>query len=413
VTLIALKIALVACLLLLSSVFSGSETALFSLKPYQLRKIESKPSRRALRVASLLKDPQHLLVALLIGNTLVNVAATSIGTDLVGGFVSQAVVGISVAVMTSLILVFGEIVPKTVALNRPVAVSMLNAPLITLAVRVLTPGKPILEKIVKAAARLVSRWVPQSTPAEEHVREALALGHLEGILDRFERDVLGGVFGLMHLSVQNIMTPRTEVFMLSSDVSVRDATRSVKAAGYSRIPVFRADSRDEIVGVLYAKDLLFKQYTPGLTVGEIARDPLFIPESKPLVDLLGQFASGAAHFAAVIDEYGSFSGVVTLDDILSEIVGRDFSRPLDKHSHRRIGRSVWEVSGRMEIEYFNALTGSPLPETDAETVAGFVIEKLGRIPAVGEELASGGFRFRVLGCDRMRIKSLRVEKARK
>jgi putative hemolysin len=411
VSIIASQIVFLGVLLFLSSVFSGSETALFSLKPYQVRKLERKPSRRSIRVSDLLRDPYHLLITILIGNTLVNVAASSIGTNLVGHFVRRGVVGISVVIMTVLILIFGEIVPKTFAVHNPPRTALAAAPIIAVAARFLAPLKVSLEAIIRLIVRPVAPKA-QSEDARmgEHVAEAIALGHSEGALDRHEREMLGGIFRLMHLSVQNIMTPRPEVYMLSSELKVGDAVGIVRSSGYSRIPVFDVDSRDSIVGILYAKDLLYRQKDTACRLVDVCRRPLFVPESKPLVDLLEEFVSGAAHFAAVIDEYGSFTGIVTLDDILGEIIGRDAQRDLDKFRYRRKSKSEWEVSGRMGIEYFNALLGTDVSDPHAETIAGYIINRLGRIPAVGEELVTDNLRLRVLGADGQRIAEVEVER---
>jgi CBS domain containing-hemolysin-like protein len=414
VAIAALQIAILAVLLILSSIFSGSETALFSLKSYQVRGLRRQPSRGSITVGSLLNDPYQLLVSILVGNTLVNVAASSIGTDLVGRFVDEGVVGISVVLMTVLILLFGEIIPKTVAVNDPLGVSLKTAGMISGAVHVLTPLRRVLESAVSLAGRLSIGTPPaKSVRHHDHVAEAIAEGHSEGVLDRFEGEVLGGIFRIMHLSVQNIMTPRTEVFMLSSDVNLREAVNLVRSSGFSRIPVFDSGNRDDIRGVLYAKDLLQRQYSEDLMVTDIARKPNFVPESKCLADLLREFVSGSAHFAVVIDEYGSFTGIVTLDDILEEIVGMEGDRRLEKHFSRRLGRSRWEVSGRMEVEYFNALVGVSIPAEGVETVAGFMIEKMGKIPKAGEEMGFAGLRFKVLKADSRRVMRIEVEKVRK
>ena len=413
-TVIALEISLLVLLLLFSSIFSGSEAALFSLKSHQLRRLQRHPSRSSIAVGSLLKDPYHLLVSILVGNTLVNVAASSIGTDVVGRFFDDGVVGISVVAMTVLILLFGEIIPKTIAVNNPIEVSLRTAGVISWAVRVFSPLKRGLEGAVSLANSLsIARPAGKAYRYPDHVAEAIAVGHSEGILDRFEGEVLGGVFRIMHLSVQNIMTPRTEVFMLGSDITLGKAVGLVKSSGYSRIPVFDAARRDNIRGVLYAKDLLQRQYSSDLLVAEIARKPVFVPESKALTDLLHEFVSGAAHFAVVIDEHGSFSGIVTLDDILEEIVGMEGDRHREKYFYRRLGRSRWEVSGRMEVEYFNALVGATVPASKAETIAGFLIGLTGKIAPAGEEVRYANLRFHVMGADSRRITRIEVEKIRK
>jgi CBS domain containing-hemolysin-like protein len=413
VTILILQIGFLAFLLYLSSVFSGSETALFSLKSYQVRRLRSRPSRNSIKVESLLADPHHLLVTIVVGNTLVNVAASSIGTILVGKFFHENVVGISVVVMTVLILIFGEVVPKTFAVSNPLRVSLTTVPFISAAVGMLAPLRRVTEAAVSFADRLKparpSSYEPDS-PGD--VAEAIALGHAEGVIDEFEGEVLGSIFRIEHMSVQNIMTPRTEVFMLSSDVPLEEAVGIVKSSGLSRVPVFDAEERESIRGVLYAKDLLYKQSSPHLTISEIARRPVFVPESKQVVDLLREFITGKAHFAVAIDEHGSFVGIVTLDDVLAEIVDRVGDRLPRKHGYTKLSRSKWEIPGRMEIEFFNALVGVSIVDTLAETIAGFIVNELGRIPAPGDEFVRRGLRLRILDSDGRRIKSIEVEKLR-
>ncbi len=407
------QIALLLVLLWLSSLFSGSETALFSLKPYHIRELQRKPSRRSLMVSSLLTEPYHLLIAILIGNTLVNVAASSIGTNVVGRFVKHGAVGVSVFVMTALILLFGEIIPKTLAVNNPKVTALRNVPIVSVAVGAFMPLRVVLDRIVRFVLEVIASPV-RTEPGQKHahVSEAIDTGRTEGVLDKTETDMLGGIVRLMNLSVQNIMTPRTEVFMLSSAVKVKEAINLVRSSGYSRIPVFDHKSRDRIVGILYAKDLLYKRAGEETPIAEIVRDPLFVPESKTLIDLLQEFVSGKAHFAVVIDEYGSFTGIVTLDDILAEVIGRDIGAYEERYRFRRKSRNEWEVSGRMEIEYLNALTGSGITNPKAETIGGYILNHLGRIPEIGEEVTIDNLKFKIVDADKRRIITVLVQKRR-
>ena len=407
-----LQIGLLVVLLSLSGFFSGSETALFSLKPYQIRKLSRRPSRRSIAVAELISDPMRLLVTILVGNTLVNVAASSVGTNVISHLVHKGVVGISVAAMSTLILIFGEIVPKTYAVHHPLTVSLRSSPMLSVAVGLASPLRAVATSLSSLAARARIPGAARPEHEHAHVAEAVATGHSEGVLDVFEREMLGGFLRLQRLSVQNIMTPRPEVFMIDSDTTVSDALRLVKSSGFSRVPVFEKGRRESIRGVLYVKDLLQKQYSESLRIIDIARTPVFIPESKSLVALLNDFASGSAHFAVVVDEYGSFSGIVTLDDIIEEIVGQQLTEK-SKNAYVRKAKSTYEVSAKMELEYFNALLKSSLVDNLAETVGGFILNRLGRIPAEGEKFVFEGIRFRVISADARQIISLEVSKGRK
>ena len=398
--------------MLLSGLFSGSETALFSLKPYQIRKLEREPSHRSIGVASLLSDPVRLLVTILVGNTLVNVAASSVGTNIVGHIIERGIVGISVAVMSALILIFGEIVPKTYAASRPMAVSLRTSPVISAAVSLMSPLRRLFTWLSELAARASLPGIAKQAQEYAHVVEAVAEGHSEGILDTFEREVLGGFLKIAHQSVQNIMTPRTEVFMLDGATLLPAAIGLVKSAGFSRIPVFDTEKRDTIRGVLYVKDLLQKQYSGNLRLTDIARRPVFVPESKSLVDLLNEFVTGSAHFAVVVDEYGTFSGIVTLDDIIEEIVGWQLA-DRSKNKYMRKTKSTYQVSAKMELEYFNALLSCSLVDNMAETIGGYILNRVGRIPQTGEEFLFDGIRFSILDADSRQIKSIQAGKGKK
>jgi putative hemolysin len=258
-----------------------------------------------------------------------------------------------------------------------------------------------------ARTRLPGAAVPDHEHA--HVFEAVAAGHSEGVLDGLERRMLGGFLKIEHQSVQNIMTPRTEVFMLDAGTRVAEAVGPIKSAGFSRVPVFETENRDNIKGVVYVKDLLQKQYSENLSLSDIARRPVYVPETKCLVDLLSEFVKGAAHFSVVVDEYGSYSGIVTLDDIIEEIVGEELN-VRSKNTYRKRTRSTYEVSARMELEYFNALLRWSLADSNAETVGGFILNRTGRIPETGEEFVFEGIRFRVLEGDSRQIRRLEVGK---
>ena len=412
-SLVGLEILVAAILLILAACFAGAETAVFSLRTHEIRRLERRPSPRSLSVIRLARDPHRFLVAILVGNTVASVGASCLGTSVVSHYVGHHEIIVSVTVMSVLILVFADVVPKTYALNNPTRVSLGLSSFVTSVVRLLDPVSWAFESLLNLVAGRGRTGFRRRAASGEQIAEAVAAGHSQGVLDAFEGGVLQGFFKVINLSVANIMTPRTEVFMLSEDLSVGEALPIMKSSGFSRMPVFGADNRDNIVGVVYVKDILFGEPESASRLAEVARRPVFVPESKPAADLMHEFEGGIAHFAVVIDEYGTFTGIVTMDDILEEIAGRFTARRVEKYSYMRRSRLSWEVSGRMEIDYFNALVGGSVPDDAAETVAGLVISRLGRIPSPGEETTIGGLRFRVLEADKMRVKRLLVEKIRR
>lgn len=401
---------LLVMLLWLSSLFSGSETAFLSLKPQQLKAMRGKHSKRSIELAEVISSPQQFLISVLVGNTLVNVAASSVGTNLVNRLVSGRVITISVITMTGLILLFGEILPKMIAVNKPCFVAISNVGMIKLAMRAIAPFRLVIDKITSAIVGLIFGTALANPSRGGEIGEAILIGHEEGVLDRAEAEMLAGIVRLRSLSAQNIMTPRTDVFMLSASLKISDAIAPIKSSGFSRVPIFEEERRDHIVGMVYAKDLLRSDIDRQACLASIARKPLFVPESKNLISLMQEFISNKVHIAIVVDEHGSFAGIVTLDDILSEITGRDLDKYMNRHHFRRLGRNQWEISARMEIECFNELTGLSIQDPSAETVAGFILNHLGRIPRVGETIDIGNLRFKVIEGDPKRLDVLQVRK---
>ncbi len=401
---------LLVMLLWLSSLFSGSETAFLSLKPQHIRTIRGRHPRKSMEIARVISNPQRFLISILVGNTLVNVAASSIGTSIVNHLVSGRVITISVITMTGLILIFGEIMPKVIAVSKPYPVALANAKPIEIAIRVISPLRVVLEKMTSKIIGMVLGDTATRVSRGREVGEAILIGQEEGVLDRSEAEMLAGILRLRSLAAQNVMTPRTDVFMLSASLKISDAIALVKSSSFSRVPIFKDEKRDHIVGIVYTKDLLRNDIDEEAELVSISRKPFFVPESKNLVALMQDFISSRMHIAVVVDEHGSFAGIVTIDDILSEITGRDMDRYIKQYHFKRLGRSQWEVSARMEIECFNELTGLSLVDSNAETVGGYILNRLGRIPEVGETIEIGNLRFRVIEADPKRLITLHVRK---
>ncbi|MGQ9604164.1 MAG: hemolysin family protein [bacterium] len=401
---------LLLVLLWLSSLFSSSETAYLSLKPQQVRGMKGKHSKKSIKVARVISNPQRFLISILIGNTFVNVAASSVGTNIIRNLVSGPVITISVIAMAGLILTFGEIIPKVAAVNKPQSIALGNVGAIEIAMQAISPLRAVLEKITSAMVVMVFGKDVASVSKGKEIGEAILISQEEGVLDRSEAEMLAGILRLRSLTAQNIMTPRTDVFMLSASLRIADAIALVKSSNFSRVPIFKDERRDHIVGILYTKDLLRNDIDQEADLASIARKPLFVPESKNLVSLMQDFMSNKVHIAIVVDEHGSMAGLVTFDDILSEITGRDMDQYMMQHHFKRLGRGEWEVSARMELECFNALTGLPLVDSNAETVAGYVLNRLGRIPKAGETIEVGNLGFKVIDADSRRLITLRVKR---
>lgn len=394
-----------AGLVLLSGFFSGSETALFSIAPLRLREMARSGSARERAVARAMERPREILVTILVGNMVVNILASALGTAAAVG-VLGAGPGVAVAtiVMTFLILVGGEIAPKTVAYRHAEPIARVVArPLLVLG-RLLTPVRKPLLRLTDAV--LGSEHRPDDRVDLEEVEAMLRMAHAEGEVETHERDLVRGVLELGSSPLEDVMTPRTEIFSLPAETTVGEARPRVRESGFSKVPVASGEP-DEMRGFVTARDLLLAR--PEATLGAIARPVRYVPEVKPALGLLEEFRESGARLAMVVDEHGHLAGLVTLTDLLEEVSGEMVEHgDLHKVAYRKTGPRRVAIPGRMEIRFFNEEFGTELEAEEAETMAGLLLERTGRIPAAGEELAVDGVAFRVLERKPNRIVSLEI-----
>jgi CBS domain containing-hemolysin-like protein len=404
-------IGLVAVLLLFSAFFSGSETAFFSLSRFSVAELEKGGSRRR-AIAGLLRSPRMLLVTILFGNLLVNIASTSVVTALAIKLFGTKGVGYAMLVMTFLILVFGEITPKSLAMKRAVTFAVAAAPLVRFLMFVFTPVRLLLGGIAEFAVERSRRIFGDTSDAygARELATAVEFGHHEGLFDRFEKELLTNLFLFVETTVREIMTPRVEVFSLDVNTSLNESVIPVRDRGFSRVPLYDGQS-DNIVGVLFAKDLLRYSREERISLREIMRPARFVPDSKKIRYLFGELIAAKQHMIMVVDEFGSFDGIVTLEDILEEIFGRirDRREPLIEEYLRSDDDHI-VVEGSMHLEDFNGIFVSELESREVETVAGYLIERIGRIPREGESFMIGDLRFLVLSAETTRVNKLKIER---
>jgi Mg2+/Co2+ transporter CorB len=315
-----------------------------------------------------------------------------------------------------LVVIFAEVLPKTIAINAPDRVSLLVARPMKLMVYVLGPLLTVIEGIVRLLMNALGIKIGHNQPIlspTERLRGAVDLLHHEGTVEKHDRDMFGGLLDLNELQVSDVMVHRTEMVMINADLPPEELVREVLATEYTRIPLWR-DKPENIIGVLHAKDLLrairaADGETGKIDVSTIALPPWFVPEMRPLSEQLKAFRRRKTHFALVVDEYGEVEGMVTLEDILEEIVG-DIS---DEHDLVVTGARPQPdgsviVDGAVPIRDLNRLMDWSLPDEEATTIAGLVIHEARTIPEVGQSFTFHGFRFRVLKKERNRITSLQV-----
>jgi Mg2+/Co2+ transporter CorB len=407
--------AVVVCILL-SAFFAGSETALTASSRASMHRLEKQGNQRAALVNRLVEARERMIGALLFGNNAVNIAASSLATGVLLTWFGEVGVVYATVVMTVLIVVFAEVLPKTAAFNAPDRIALAVARPIDWAVRMLAPVLISVEWMVKWMLRLVGMKVGESesilTPHEE-LRGAVDLLHREGGVERLDRDMLSGLLDLRDLTVSDVMIHRTEMITVCADDPAEEVVKTALAAEVTRIPLWK-ERPENIIGILHAKDLLRAiQAADGdlakIDVTKIARPPWFVPDVRPLSEQLKAFRRRRTPFALVVDEYGEVMGLVTLEDILEEIVG-DIT---DEHDIAVPGvrpqpdGSV-NVDGGVPIRDLNRAMEWSLPDDEATTVAGLVIHEARSIPEPGQTFTFYGFRFRVLRRERNRITALRI-----
>jgi Mg2+/Co2+ transporter CorB len=402
--------------LVISAYFSGSETALTGASRASMLRLEKQGNKRAGIVNRLLAARERMIGALLLGNNIANIAASALATGVLTAWFGDVGVLYATAVMTVLVVIFAEVLPKTIAINAPDRIALLVARPMTFMIAILGPLLTLIENIVRALMRLLGIPLGANQPilsATDRLRGAADMLHREGRFEKSDRDMLGGLLDLTELQVSDVMVHRTEMVMVDASLPPEQLVREVLATEYTRIPLWR-ERPENIVGVLHAKDLLrairaAAGDTSKVDVAAIMLKPWFVPEMRPLSEQLKAFRRRKTHFALVVDEYGEVEGLVTLEDILEEIVG-DIS---DEHDVSVAGVNAQPdgavvVDGSVPIRDLNRAMEWHLPDEEATTIAGLVIHEARSIPEPGQSFTFHGFRFRVLRRERNRITALRI-----
>ncbi len=418
--------AAILVLLVLSALFSGSETALTTASRGKLHALAEKGERGAGTALNLIEDKERLIGAILLGNNLVNILATSLATMLFTRLLGDSAVVVATLVMTALVLVFAEVMPKTYAITSPETMATRVAGLIRALVGVLSP----VVNMVRAFVRLVLRLFGVETDpkanflaAQEEIAGAIALGHSEGFVEKADRDRLLGALDLGQRQVEEVMMHRRDIEMIDAEADPVEILEQAINSPHTRIPIFRGEP-ENIVGVIHAKDLSravhrFVQENRGgqgalvgFDIMDVAMEPYFVPESTSLDEQMREFLKRRSHFALVVDEYGALQGLITLEDIIEEIVG-DIADEHDVETPAGIETqpdgSV-EVEGAVTIRDLNRACDWALPDEEANTIAGLVIHEAQAIPNEGQVFSFHGFRFEVLGRENNRLTRIRLRK---
>jgi putative hemolysin len=385
------------------ALFSMAESALFSLGSVRLRRMKLRRRLTAPLVRALLARPRQLLVTVVIANMFALAAAASLATAL-GARVHQLYgPAVAAAAVTIAVFVFAETLPKTLGVTWPERGAALTSPIIQLIFWALYPLNRVALALTDFMAGKPLRRSLE--PGVEDIYGLLRESEAGGVLDDVEREMIERVVAFADLTAGEIATPRTKIFALSADATFDDAARAVAASPYARIPVFRG-TLENVIGILYAKDMLLVGDQVPATISEYVRSAYFVPDSQPAVNLFINFIKNRTHIALVVDEYGSLDGLVTMTDVLTEIVGEP-TRPI-----RYAGAGRLIVAADIALDEFNDLTGANLRDAEAETLAGYLLNRFGRIPAAGEDYREGDYLLTVESAEPHRLTEIIVEKVR-
>jgi Mg2+/Co2+ transporter CorB len=408
--------ALAVLILLCVSAFSSmSETAITASSRARMHALESAGDKRAGVVNRLLALRDRLIGTILIGNNIVNTASASLTTAVLLNLFGEVGIAYATVVVSVLIIVFAEVTPKTLAINNPDHYALKAARPLSLMVKLLTPITIMVEWTVRLLFRLFGIKVggDNGLSAAQEIRGQVDLLHKEGSVGKGERDMLGGLLDLEELEVSDVMIHRTKMRAIEADLPPEEIVREVLSSPYTRMPLWRG-TPDNIVGVLHAKDLLRALDAAGgdagrLDILDLALEPWFVPDTTALKDQLKAFLKRKTHFALVVDEYGEVQGLVTLEDIIEEIVGdiKD-EHDADPMGVRRLRDGAIQAEGGVPIRDLNRVMDWKLPDEEATTIAGLVIHEARTIPDVGQAFTFYGYRFEVMRKQRNRITSLRI-----
>jgi len=412
-----LSLLIVLACLLLSAFFAGSETALTASSRASMARLEKHGSKPAGIVNRLLENRERLIGALLLGNNAVNIAASALATGVLLAWFGTAGVVYATIGMTILVVVFSEVLPKTAAFNAPDRIALAVARPMYIFVKLFAPILMAIETLVRWLLKLIGMNVSDDhdvLSAREELRGAVDLMHREGDVEKLDRDMFGGVLDLRDLVVSDVMVHRTNMITLNADDKPEDLVNTVIASPVTRLPLWRGNP-ENIVGVLHVKDLLRALHAVDgdaskVDVAVLMSPPWFVPDMRPVSEQLKAFRRRKTPFALVVDEYGEVEGLVTLEDILEEIVGditdeHDVAMP----GVRRQPDGSVNVDGAVTIRDLNRVMDWNLPDQEATTIAGLVIHEARSIPDVGQSFTFHGFRFRVLRRERNRITALRIQ----
>jgi Mg2+/Co2+ transporter CorB len=425
---ILLTAAAVALLLLIGAFFSASETALTAASRGAVKAQADRGSRKAKAAMSVMEDSERMIGALLLGNNVANTLSAALTTALLTELFGARGVVLATVIVTVLVLIFAEVLPKTVAIINPVPVATAVAPVIKVLIVLFSPVVTTVRAIVRVILRAFGLNPDPDArilALREEIAGAISFGHSEGAVEKESRDRLLGALDLGERTVDEIMRHRSNIDMIDADLDPDELVSKVLASSHSRLPVFR-DSEENILGIIHTKDLLREverlsranvakgqPLMDGLDVLKVAMKPYFVPETTSLDEQLREFMKRRTHIALVVDEYGTLQGLMTLEDILEEIVGDitdEFDVVGNNIAPKKTEDGGYLVDGATTIRDLNRATDWNLPDDEANTIAGLVIHEAQMIPAMGQVFSFHGYRFEVAQRRENRLTRIKVRR---
>ncbi len=404
-------------LILLSSFFSAAETAFSSFGKHHFQKIAESDEEKAKRLSFWFEDPSRVLVTVLVGNNIVNIFASVLAAALSQKIFNKLSIALVTGIMTFIILIFGEIIPKSLAKKYAETVAFNFALPTRFFCTLFTPIAKFLLLFARFFVRIFGGRMDSIIPVltEDDLKAMIIAGEEEGLIEEEERDMIDSIFEIGDKMVKEIMTARMNIISVEEDTSLKDIINVIAKEGFSRMPVYRNDI-DRITGIVYIKDIvahgiagLAKQET--LKTKDFMREPYFVPESKRVSDLIRELQEKKMQMAIVVDEYGGTSGLVTMEDLVEEIVGEisdEYKKEIKELHILPDGNFL--VSGSMEVEKVNDEIGLDIPEGEFETIAGFVLDRFGKFPLKGESFVYGAFQFTIQESDTRTVRLIKIKK---
>ncbi len=403
----------IICLIIISAILSGSETSITSIRKSKIHKLANKGDRNALRVLKLIEKKNDLVSSILVGNNFVNILASALATAILIKFYGDDGVIYSTIVMSVLIVIFAEILPKNIALLKPDRYALTLSFILTLFLKIFSPFVYIIKKFNLLIFKIFNIEKQKVTDASvrEDIRNIINMHEDEGILLKDERDMLNGILDLKEMTVEKIMTHRKNIYSINID-QPEEYFKKISQSSFSRIPVWK-ENPNNILGVVHAKKLLTNINESGKidlkNINDSTLDPWFIPETTKVKDQLNAFIDRHEKIAFVVDEYGELMGLISLEDIIEEIVGNIFDESdLSTIGIRKIGKNIFRVRGDVNIRDMNRTLDLNLNEKNSSTVAGFLIYETETFPDVGQTFTFNNILFEILNKKNNQITQLKI-----